>query len=59
MARPRKEYEVAIVRRECAHGGCPNVITNFAYPKGEDPKGEDPRTVPVWCRQHGRKAWQR
>jgi hypothetical protein len=54
MARPRKEYEVAIVRRECAHGGCPNVITNFAYPKGEDP-----RTVPVWCRQHGRKAWQR
>jgi hypothetical protein len=29
---------VAIVRRECAHGGCPNVITNFAYPKGEDPR---------------------
>jgi hypothetical protein len=53
-ARPRKEYEVANVHRECAHEGCRNVIMHFAHPKGDDP-----RTVPVWCRVHEREAWVR
>jgi hypothetical protein len=46
------EYEVAHgMYRNCEHAGCTRIITNFAYPKDQDP-----RTVAVWCRVHRDEA---